>query len=316
MSEQITVTLPDGSSREYASGTTPAEVAASIGKGLAKAAIAAKADGEWVDLDRPLEHHVDLQIVVPDSDDGREVLRHSTAHVMAEAVTRSVPGRQVRDRSRDRRRLLLRLRPPDGADLQRRRPRPHRSRDARDREGQDQRFVREELTYDEALEVFADQPYKREIIEKVRTGAADERRRGRGRRRRRGVSVYRNVAERRGAASSTCAAARTFRPRNARRVQAARRSPARTGAATRRARCCSASTAPRGSRRRRWPSTCTGSRRPSVATTASSASSSTCSRSRRRSARAWRCSTRRVRSCGASWRSTRASGTRRRATSS
>ena len=88
MSEQITVKLPDGSTREYASGATPAEVAASIGKGLAKAAIAAKADGEWVDLDRPLDHHVSLEIVVPDSDDGREVLRHSTAHVMAEAVTR------------------------------------------------------------------------------------------------------------------------------------------------------------------------------------------------------------------------------------
>src|SRR4029079_4345307 len=52
MSEQITVKLPDGSSREYASGAPPAEVAASIGKGLARAAIAAKADGEWVDLNR------------------------------------------------------------------------------------------------------------------------------------------------------------------------------------------------------------------------------------------------------------------------
>ena len=50
MSEQITVTLPDGSSREYDRGTTPAAVAASIGAGLAKAALAAKADGEWVDL--------------------------------------------------------------------------------------------------------------------------------------------------------------------------------------------------------------------------------------------------------------------------
>ena len=57
MSEQITVKLPDGSTREYASGSTPAEVAASIGKGLAKAAIAAKADGEWVDLSRALDHH-------------------------------------------------------------------------------------------------------------------------------------------------------------------------------------------------------------------------------------------------------------------
>jgi len=63
--------------------------------GLAKAAIAAKADGEWIDLSRPLGHDTRLQIVVPDSDDGREVLRHSTAHVMAEAVTRLFPGAKV-----------------------------------------------------------------------------------------------------------------------------------------------------------------------------------------------------------------------------
>ena len=60
MSEQITVTLPDGSQREVPRGTTPADVAAAIGPGLAKAALAAKADGEWVDLDRPLDHDVSL----------------------------------------------------------------------------------------------------------------------------------------------------------------------------------------------------------------------------------------------------------------
>src|SRR5262245_66584805 len=92
MSEQITVTLPDGSRRAEHRGTTPADVAAEIGPRLAKAALAAKADGEWVDLSRPLEHDTDLQIVLPDSDEGREVLRHSTAHVMAEAVTGLLPG--------------------------------------------------------------------------------------------------------------------------------------------------------------------------------------------------------------------------------
>ena len=92
MSEQITVTLPDGSRKEYPRHTTAAEVAAAIGPRLAKAALAAKADGEWIDLDRPLEHDVALEIIVPDSPDGREVLRHSTAHVMAEAVTNLFPG--------------------------------------------------------------------------------------------------------------------------------------------------------------------------------------------------------------------------------
>jgi len=92
MSDQVTVTLPDGSSREYPSGTTAGEVAASIGEGLAKAALAAKADGEWVDLGQPIVHDAHLEIVVPASDDGREVLRHSTAHVLAQAVTQLFPG--------------------------------------------------------------------------------------------------------------------------------------------------------------------------------------------------------------------------------
>ncbi|HEY5075872.1 MAG TPA: TGS domain-containing protein, partial [Acidimicrobiia bacterium] len=172
MSEQITVKLPDGSTREYASGSTPAEVAASIGKGLAKAAIAAKADGEWVDLSRPLDHHVALQIVVPDSDEGREVLRHSTAHVMAEAVTRLFPGAKVAIGPAIADGFYYDFDLPDGQtfsddDLGR------IEDEMRAIVKADQRFERSELTYDEALELFADQPYKREIIEKVRTGAAD-----------------------------------------------------------------------------------------------------------------------------------------------
>src|SRR3954468_5632256 len=92
MSPQITVTLPDGSSREYPRGTTAADVAASIGKGLAKAALAAKAGDAWIDLSTPLDADTQLSIITPDSDAGREVLRHSTAHVMAEAVTELFPG--------------------------------------------------------------------------------------------------------------------------------------------------------------------------------------------------------------------------------
>ena len=75
---EVTVTLPDGSTRTYPSATTTGDVAASIGKGLAKAALAAKLDGEWVDLDRPIGHDASLAIITPDTTDGREVLRHST----------------------------------------------------------------------------------------------------------------------------------------------------------------------------------------------------------------------------------------------
>src|SRR5712692_3064883 len=90
--DTVKITLPDGSQREYPKGVTPAEVAASIGKGLAKAAIAAKVDGDWVDLDRPIERDSAVMIVTPDSPDGREVIRHSTAHVMAQAVTDLLPS--------------------------------------------------------------------------------------------------------------------------------------------------------------------------------------------------------------------------------
>src|SRR3954462_10531795 len=92
MSEQIKVTLPDSSTREVATGTTPAEIAASIGARLAKDALAARVDGEWVDLNHPIEHDAKVAIVTPASDEGREVLRHSTAHVLAQAVVSLFPG--------------------------------------------------------------------------------------------------------------------------------------------------------------------------------------------------------------------------------
>ena len=88
----ITITLPDGSTREHEQGVTAGEIAASIGAGLAKAALSAKVDGEWYDLGRPIDHDAEVAIITPASDDGREVLRHSTAHVMAQAVSDLFPG--------------------------------------------------------------------------------------------------------------------------------------------------------------------------------------------------------------------------------
>src|SRR5207248_6552706 len=72
--------------------TTPLDVATAIGPRLTKAALTAKADGDWIDLDRPVDHDVALALITPESEDGREVLRHSTAHVLAEAVTQLFPG--------------------------------------------------------------------------------------------------------------------------------------------------------------------------------------------------------------------------------
>ncbi|KPF78252.1 threonine--tRNA ligase [alpha proteobacterium AAP81b] len=96
MSDLIALTLPDGSVRSVARGTTGAEVAASIGPGLAKAALAARIDGELVDLSRPIERDAALALVtIRDEADALELVRHDFAHILAEAVQRLYPGTQI-----------------------------------------------------------------------------------------------------------------------------------------------------------------------------------------------------------------------------
>ena len=96
MNAMFRVTLPDGSVREVAPGTTPADVAAAIGPGLAKAAIAARIDGELRDLLRPFEGDTHLALVTArDEADALELARHDYAHVMAEAVQHLFPGTQI-----------------------------------------------------------------------------------------------------------------------------------------------------------------------------------------------------------------------------
>src|SRR6201996_4531993 len=96
MSAMLKISLPDGSVREVASGTTPAEIAASIGPGLAKAAIAARVDGELRDIMRPLEADANLALVTAkDEADALELARHDYAHVLAEAVQTLFPGTQI-----------------------------------------------------------------------------------------------------------------------------------------------------------------------------------------------------------------------------
>ncbi len=93
---QIRITLPDGSVREVASGTTPGDIAAAIGPGLAKAALAARVDGELVDIFRPLTVDASLALVTSrDEADALELARHDFAHVMAEAVQSLFPGTQI-----------------------------------------------------------------------------------------------------------------------------------------------------------------------------------------------------------------------------
>jgi threonyl-tRNA synthetase len=96
MSDLLTITLPDGSVREVKTGTTPAQIAAAIGPGLAKAALAARVDGELRDLDRPLERDSALALVTArDEKEALELARHDYAHILAEAVQALFPGTQI-----------------------------------------------------------------------------------------------------------------------------------------------------------------------------------------------------------------------------
>jgi threonyl-tRNA synthetase len=185
MADQVKITLPDGSQREYDTGTTPAAIASSIGKRLAKDAIAARVDGDWVDLDRPIDHDAAVSIVTPDTPDGREVLRHSTAHVMAQAVTDLFPGARYAIGPAIADGFYYDFELPDGRhftedDLGRIETR------MREIVAADEPFVREEVDRDEGLRLFADQPYKVEIIERVDPGDATEVGEGSV------ISVYRN----------------------------------------------------------------------------------------------------------------------------
>jgi threonyl-tRNA synthetase len=104
----VSIRLPDGSVRQYEHPVTVAEVAASIGPGLAKAALGGKLDGELVDTSTVIDRDAALAIITDKDADGLDIIRHSTAHLLAYAVKELYPDAQD-DRSRDRQRLLLRL---------------------------------------------------------------------------------------------------------------------------------------------------------------------------------------------------------------
>ena len=91
----INITLPDGSVRTFDNPVTVAEVAASIGAGLAKATLAGKVDDKLVDASYRIDHDAALAIVTEKSPEALDILRHSTAHLLAQAVQRLFPGAQV-----------------------------------------------------------------------------------------------------------------------------------------------------------------------------------------------------------------------------
>ena len=89
------ITLPDGSQRQFDQAISVMDVAKSIGAGLAKATLAGKLDGQLVDASTLIEADVSLQIITAKDEDGLDIIRHSTAHLLAQAVKQLFPGAQV-----------------------------------------------------------------------------------------------------------------------------------------------------------------------------------------------------------------------------
>jgi len=177
----IKLTFPDGTIHEFADGTTGAEVAASIGRSLATAAVVVSLDGVLLDLGRPLPGDGAFAVVTDTTDEGRAVIRHSSAHVLAQAVLDLYPG------------ASFAIGPPiqDGfyydfdigrgfvtEDLEAIEARMHQII------AEDQPFRRQVIPTGEARELFADQPFKTEIIDGVdeSQGAGSTE-----------VSIYRNL---------------------------------------------------------------------------------------------------------------------------
>jgi threonyl-tRNA synthetase len=170
---QITVTLPDGSSRELPAGSTAGDLAAAIGSRLAKAAVVADVNGEERDLSVELRDGDRVGIIAVDSERGLYTLRHSTAHVLAQAVLDLFPG------------ATFGIGPPvqDGFYYDFELPADANGHsatfvpddldriDARMREiiAEQQPFIRDEIAADRAREIFKDHKYKLEIIDDAST---------------------------------------------------------------------------------------------------------------------------------------------------
>jgi threonyl-tRNA synthetase len=157
----INITLPDGSTRAYEDGASAYDIAVGIGSRLAKAAVAATVDGAMWDLHRPIPNDASVSIVTDTTEGGRHVIRHSAAHIMAQAVLDLFPDANfaIGPAIEDGFYYDFEVEDPfTPEDLER----------IEDRMAEivavDQPFVRGEETIAQAMETFTDQPFKREII--------------------------------------------------------------------------------------------------------------------------------------------------------
>ncbi|URZ87842.1 threonine--tRNA ligase [Floricoccus penangensis] len=159
----IKITFPDGAIREYESGVTPYEVAESISKSLAKKTLAGKFNDQLIDFDRPIEEDGTLELVTPDHEDALPLLRHSAAHLFAQAARRLFPdiklgvGPAIQDG------FYYDTDNASGQITDEDLPRIEEEMMKIVKENHP--AVRKEITKDEAKEIFADDPYKLELIE-------------------------------------------------------------------------------------------------------------------------------------------------------
>jgi threonyl-tRNA synthetase len=165
-SHSISVTLPDGSERDLPLGSDGLTLAGMIGRRLAKDAVAAVVDGTLVDLSTALEDGASVAIITQDTALGRDVLRHSTAHVLAQAVCRLWPGARYAIGPAIVDGFYYDFELPGGAhfsdeDLSR------IEEEMRKIIAEAQPFVREEHSITEGREIFGEQPYKLEILDRV-----------------------------------------------------------------------------------------------------------------------------------------------------
>ena len=158
---EIKVSLPDGSVREFPKDASAKDVAGSIGKGLQKAGIAARYNGELVDYTRPLAVDGNIEIITKDDDEALEILRHSAAHIMAQAIKRLHPdvkfgvGPTIENGFYYDTDMDVQLTEEEL---------PAVEKEMMEIVKANYPFERREVSREEALEIFADDPYKVELI--------------------------------------------------------------------------------------------------------------------------------------------------------
>lgn len=161
------ITFLDGNIKEYASKTTALEIAKSISSSLAKKCVAAKVNDEVVDLNRPIEQDATLQLITQDDGEAIDVLNHSTAHLMAEAITNLFPGAKFGVGPNIETGFYYDVETDPlitEADL------PKIEKEMKRIVAQGAKIVRSEVTKSEALAMFHNDPYKTELIENLEDG--------------------------------------------------------------------------------------------------------------------------------------------------